>query len=73
MCLFYLVFEYVERGCVLEIPTTEPLKEPVAWNYFRDTVMGLEYCKTASPYEHTSYVMHISHFPVFSALSKDHP
>uniref|UniRef100_A0A915IHK1 Protein kinase domain-containing protein n=1 Tax=Romanomermis culicivorax TaxID=13658 RepID=A0A915IHK1_ROMCU len=39
----YMVFEFVERGCVLEIPTNEPLPENLAWSYFRDTVMGLEY------------------------------
>ncbi|KAK9876094.1 hypothetical protein WA026_011202 [Henosepilachna vigintioctopunctata] len=41
-CL-YLVFELVERGQVLEVPTDEPLDEERAGAYFRDVVLGLEY------------------------------
>jgi hypothetical protein len=40
----YMVFEYVERRSLLELPTEEPLAEETAWKYFRDTVKGLEYC-----------------------------
>lgn len=41
----YLAFELVERGPVLDIPTDTPLTEEQAWQYFRDTVSGLEYRK----------------------------
>uniref|UniRef100_A0A9J2PM35 calcium/calmodulin-dependent protein kinase n=1 Tax=Ascaris lumbricoides TaxID=6252 RepID=A0A9J2PM35_ASCLU len=39
----YMVFELVERGSILEIPTDKPLEEGLAWKYFRDTLQGLEY------------------------------
>ncbi|CAD5213749.1 unnamed protein product [Bursaphelenchus okinawaensis] len=39
----YMVFEYVERRTLLELPTEHPLDEETAWKYFRDTVKGLEY------------------------------
>ncbi|KAK7588124.1 hypothetical protein V9T40_005369 [Parthenolecanium corni] len=39
----YLVFELLERGEVMQIPTDEPLAEEQAWHYFRDVVLGLEY------------------------------
>ncbi|XP_065201569.1 calcium/calmodulin-dependent protein kinase kinase 1 [Planococcus citri] len=39
----YLVFELLERGEVMQIPTAEPLSEDQAWHYFRDVVLGLEY------------------------------
>uniref|UniRef100_A0A1I8GEH0 Protein kinase domain-containing protein n=1 Tax=Macrostomum lignano TaxID=282301 RepID=A0A1I8GEH0_9PLAT len=39
----YMVFELVERGQVMEVPTDSPLDEETAWNYFRDIVSGLEY------------------------------
>lgn len=38
-----IVFELVEKGEVLEIPAATPLTEEVAWKYFRDVVLGLEY------------------------------
>lgn len=41
----YLVFELLERGQVLEVPTDKPLSEEEAWTYFRDVVLGIEYCK----------------------------
>lgn len=44
----YLVFELLERGQVLEVPTDQPLSEEQAWTYFRDVVLGIEYCKTTS-------------------------
>uniref|UniRef100_A0A915Q899 Protein kinase domain-containing protein n=1 Tax=Setaria digitata TaxID=48799 RepID=A0A915Q899_9BILA len=40
---FYMVFELLENGPVLEIPTENPLDERTAWSYFRDTLKGLEY------------------------------
>lgn len=40
----YMVFEYVERRSLLELPTDNPLEEETAWKYFRDTLKGLEYC-----------------------------
>uniref|UniRef100_A0A8D8ST04 calcium/calmodulin-dependent protein kinase n=1 Tax=Cacopsylla melanoneura TaxID=428564 RepID=A0A8D8ST04_9HEMI len=39
----YLVFELLERGEVMSIPTERPLSEEEAWSYFRDVIMGLEY------------------------------
>lgn len=39
----YLVFELLERGQVLEVPTDTPLDEEKAWGYFRDVVLGIEY------------------------------
>lgn len=41
----YLVFELIQRGEVLQVPTDEPLSEQVARKYFRDVVMGVEYRK----------------------------
>lgn len=38
-----LVFELVERGEVLEIPTDNPLDEQKAWLAIRDVILGLEY------------------------------
>lgn len=40
---FYMVFELLEKGEVMEIPTEEPLSEDQAWGYFRDVVLGIEY------------------------------
>jgi serine/threonine protein kinase len=37
------VFELLERGEVLDVPTTTPIPESKAWSYFRDVVLGLEY------------------------------
>lgn len=39
----YMVFELVEKGPVLEVPADPPLKEELAWCYFRDMVLGIEY------------------------------
>uniref|UniRef100_A0A1I8FRL5 Protein kinase domain-containing protein n=1 Tax=Macrostomum lignano TaxID=282301 RepID=A0A1I8FRL5_9PLAT len=39
----YMVFELVQRGNVLEVPTEQPLSEAQARAYFRDTLLGLEY------------------------------
>jgi len=39
------VFELLEQGEVLPVPTTSPLDEKEAWLVFRDVVLGLEYCK----------------------------
>lgn len=41
----YLVFELVQLGEVLSIPTETPLSEERAWSVFRDALLGLEYCK----------------------------
>lgn len=29
----------------MEVPTDTPLTEDQAWGYFRDVVLGIEYCK----------------------------
>ncbi|XP_014616564.1 PREDICTED: probable serine/threonine-protein kinase DDB_G0278845 isoform X2 [Polistes canadensis] len=39
----YLVFELVQKGEVLQIPTDKPLDEDTARKNFRDVVMGIEY------------------------------
>ncbi|XP_049824391.1 calcium/calmodulin-dependent protein kinase kinase 2 isoform X6 [Aethina tumida] len=39
----YLVFELLEGGQVLEVPTDKPLEEEQARQYFRDVVLGIEY------------------------------
>ncbi|XP_035217379.1 calcium/calmodulin-dependent protein kinase kinase 2-like isoform X2 [Stegodyphus dumicola] len=39
----YMVFELVQRGPVINVPTNSPLSEMKAWQYFRDIVMGIEY------------------------------
>ncbi|XP_055550984.1 calcium/calmodulin-dependent protein kinase kinase 2 isoform X3 [Wyeomyia smithii] len=39
----YLVFELVQHGEVLSIPTDTPLSEERAWNIFRDVILGVEY------------------------------
>ncbi|KAJ6636619.1 Calcium/calmodulin-dependent protein kinase kinase, partial [Pseudolycoriella hygida] len=39
----YLVFELVQQGEVLSIPTETPLSEERAWSVFRDALLGLEY------------------------------
>ncbi|GAB1602603.1 calcium/calmodulin-dependent protein kinase kinase 1-like, partial, partial [Argonauta hians] len=39
----YVVFELLERGEVLTIPTDTPLTQEQAWIYFRDIVLGIEY------------------------------
>lgn len=41
----YLVFELLQLGEVLSVPTKNPLSEERAWCVFRDALMGLEYCK----------------------------
>lgn len=41
----YLVFELVQLGEVLSVPTNKPLTEERAWSVFRDALMGLEYRK----------------------------
>lgn len=39
----YMVFELLEHGQVLEVPTDKPLSEEEAWTYFRDVILGIEY------------------------------
>ncbi|XP_076231244.1 uncharacterized protein LOC143177266 [Calliopsis andreniformis] len=39
----YLVFELVQKGEILQIPTDKPLDEETARKNFRDVVMGVEY------------------------------
>ena len=43
--MFVLVFELLEGGEILEVPTDKPLTEKDAWLAFRDVVLGMEYCK----------------------------
>ncbi|XP_017790027.1 PREDICTED: serine/threonine-protein kinase N1-like [Habropoda laboriosa] len=39
----YLVFELVQRGEILQVPTDKPLDEETARKNFRDVVLGVEY------------------------------
>ncbi|XP_059617591.1 calcium/calmodulin-dependent protein kinase kinase 1 isoform X2 [Phlebotomus argentipes] len=39
----YLVFELVQQGEILSIPTDQPLREERSWSVFRDCLLGLEY------------------------------
>ncbi|XP_023941983.2 calcium/calmodulin-dependent protein kinase kinase 1 isoform X2 [Bicyclus anynana] len=39
----YLVFQLLEGGPVIEIPTESPLSEETSRKYFRDVVLGVEY------------------------------
>ncbi|XP_063697384.1 calcium/calmodulin-dependent protein kinase kinase 2 isoform X2 [Culicoides brevitarsis] len=39
----YLVFELLNKGEVLSIPTDMPLSENKAWSVFRDVILGVEY------------------------------
>ncbi|XP_013146455.1 PREDICTED: calcium/calmodulin-dependent protein kinase kinase 2 isoform X2 [Papilio polytes] len=39
----YLVFQLLEGGPVIDIPTENPLDENVARKYFRDSLLGIEY------------------------------
>ena len=41
--IFISVFELLERGEVLTVPTDTPLDEKTAWLAFRDVILGLEY------------------------------
>lgn len=41
----YLVFELLQLGEVLSVPTKIPLSEERAWCILRDAVLGLEYRK----------------------------
>ena len=44
--IFFSVFELLERGEVLVVPTDNPLEEQETWLAFRDVVLGLEYRKS---------------------------
>uniref|UniRef100_UPI00358FB30B calcium/calmodulin-dependent protein kinase kinase 1-like isoform X5 n=1 Tax=Myxine glutinosa TaxID=7769 RepID=UPI00358FB30B len=39
----YMVFELVQRGQVMEVPTASPFSEDEARSLFRDIVLGIEY------------------------------
>ncbi|GMT19222.1 hypothetical protein PFISCL1PPCAC_10519, partial [Pristionchus fissidentatus] len=39
----YLVFEYLEKGSVMEVLPSPPMEEVEAWKFFREAFMGLEY------------------------------
>lgn len=58
----YLVFELLQLGEVLSVPTKHPLSEERTWCVFRDSLMGLEYCKFYLKYAFVSlnswYLVH---------------
>lgn len=60
----YLVFELLERGEVLEVPTNTPITEEQAWKYFRDVIMGIEYL-------HFQHIIHRDIKPSNLLLSED--
>lgn len=39
------MFELLQLGEVLSVPTTKPLTEERVWSVFRDALLGLEYCE----------------------------
>ena len=39
-----IVFELLELGPVVEVPTENPMEEEQARMRFRDLVLGIEYC-----------------------------
>jgi serine/threonine protein kinase len=48
----FMVFELCEKGTVMEVDSrraTVPLAPQVARNYFRQLVLGIEYCKYTAP------------------------
>lgn len=62
--LNFSVFELLERGEVMQIPTDQPLSENQAWHYFRDVVLGLEYCKFSC----TNVNIVVRYFAIFYVL-----
>jgi serine/threonine protein kinase len=70
-----MVFEYVERRSLMELPTENPLNEHIAWKYFRDTLKGLEYREfatgTGSPSIIIPSISSIENLHFFSSLSED--
>jgi calcium/calmodulin-dependent protein kinase kinase 2 len=40
-----LVFPNYSKGVVIEVPTDNPMSEERAWKYFRELVIGIEYCE----------------------------
>ena len=67
----YMVFEYVEKRSLLDLPTENPLDEQTAWKYFRDTLKGLEYCEPFR--QHMSLSIYVKIIGTSSALPKDSP
>lgn len=65
----YMVFELLERGQVLEVPTDKPLTEKQAWTYFRDVILGIEYCNKKYLKKTIFFLMGVF---FCSALPKDH-
>ena len=61
----YMVFELLDRGEVLEIPSDKPLTEEEAIKCFRDVVHGLEYCEycTVLLYNETSRIFTVLEAP----------
>lgn len=45
ICVVFKVFELLERGEVMQVPGDPPMAESKARSYFRDILLGLEYCK----------------------------
>ncbi|GAB0198167.1 calcium/calmodulin-dependent protein kinase kinase 1 [Grus japonensis] len=40
----YMVFDLLRKGPVMEVPSDQPFSEEQARLYFRDIVLGIEYC-----------------------------
>ena len=56
------VFELLERGPVLEVPTDHPLSEEQSWMHFRDLLMGIEYRKLKKKRKFNFKKCHRVHF-----------
>ena len=65
------MFELLEKGELLEVPTDKPLSEEEAWRSFRDVISGLEYRKCAEKFCWKSLISIIGNY--CSALSENHP
>ena len=61
---FCLVFELVEKGLIIDIPTNNPLSEEMAWVYFRELTKGIEYL-------HVNKIVHRDIKPSNLLLSDD--
>ena len=41
---FYMIFELMDKGVVIDIPTDDPIPEERSRRLFRDLLLGIEYC-----------------------------
>ncbi|XP_035415061.1 calcium/calmodulin-dependent protein kinase kinase 1 [Cygnus atratus] len=48
----YMVFDLLRKGPVMEVPSEQPFSEDQARLYFRDIVLGIEYCESSQSSQH---------------------